>query len=113
LPPGIACLEIDRHEAQKWRNAETKIDKALAFPRLLARLIDLEHAQTGGKLWPTLGEGVQTRTEDDVLIDATHNLLRDEIFDEARAGYDGGAKGACERTHVRTAAPIVIWSRKL
>jgi len=38
---------------------------------------------------------------------------RDEIFDEAGAGHDGGAEGPRERAHVRTAAPSVVWSHEL
>ena len=87
--------------------------EALALPRLRAGPIDLEHEQTGGELRPTLGEGVQARSEDDVLPDATGSLFRDEIFDEASAGHDGGAEGPRERAHVRTAAPSVVWSRQL
>ena len=48
-----------------------------------------------------------------VLPDAMGSLFRDEIFDEAGAGHDGGAEGPRERAHVRTAAPSVVWSRQL
>jgi len=41
------------------------------------------------------------------------SLFRDEIFDEAGAGHDGGAEGSRERAHVRTAAPSVVWSGQL
>src|SRR5213075_1294621 len=92
---------------------EAEVDEALALPRLRARRIDLEHEQTGGKLRPTLGEGVQPRSEDDVLSDAMGSLFRDEIFDEAGAGHDGGAEGPRERAHVRTASPSLVWSRQL
>src|SRR6185436_4415868 len=86
--------------------------EALTLPRLRAGPIDLEHEQTGGKFRPTLGEGVEARSEDDVLPDATVSLFRDEIFDEAGAGHDGGAEGPRERAHVGTAAPCVVGSRQ-
>jgi hypothetical protein len=41
------------------------------------------------------------------------NLFRDEIFDEAGASQDGGAKGPRERAHGRTIAPSVLGSRQL
>ena len=69
--------------------------------------------QTGGELRPALGEGVQARSEDDVLPDAAGGLLRDEIFDEASAGHDGGAEGPRERAHVRAAAPALVGRRQL
>src|SRR6185436_825315 len=110
LPPRVACLEVDWHEPQERRDAEAEVDEALALPLLRAGLIDLEHEQTGGKFRPTLGEGVQGRSEDDVLPDAAGSLFRDEIFDKAGAGHDGGAEGPRERAHVRTAAPSIVWS---
>ena len=70
LPPGVARLEVDGHEPQERRDAEAELDEALALPRLRAGLIDLEHEQAGGELRPTLGEGVEPRSEDDVLPDA-------------------------------------------
>ena len=90
---------------------DREIEETPPLPRLRPGLIDFEAEQAGGKFRPTLGEGVQTRSEDDVLPDAAGSLFRDEIFDEARAGDDGGAEGPRERTHVRTAAPSVVWSR--
>ena len=65
------------------RDAETEVDEALTLPCLRVGPIALEHEQTGGKLRPTLGEGVQAGSEHDVLPDATGNLFGDEIFDEA------------------------------
>ena len=59
------------------------------------RLIDLENAQTGGNLWPALGEGVQARSQNDVLADAPGNLLHDEILDKASPGHNGCAEEAC------------------
>ena len=97
LPPRFARLEVDRHEPQVRRNAEAEVDQALALPRLRTGPIDLEHEQPGGELRSTLGKGVQARSEDDVLPDATGSLLRDEILDEASAGEDGGAEGPRER----------------
>ena len=95
-------------------NAEAELDQALALPRLRTGLIDLEHEQTGGELRPALGEGVQARSEDDVLADAVGGLFHDQILDEAGAGHDGGAEGPRElRVHVRTAAPSVVRSRQL
>src|SRR6266581_5998324 len=41
------------------------------------------------------------------------SLFRDEIFDEAGAGHDGGAEGPRERAHVWTVAPSIVWSRQL
>ena len=67
----------------------------------------------GGWLRPSLGEGVQPRSEDDVLPDTTGNLFRDEVLDEAGASQDGGAEGPCERAHIRTAAPSFVWSSQL
>ena len=113
LPPGVARLEVDRHEPQKRRDAEAELDQALALPRLRTGLVDLEHAQARGELGPALGEGVQARAEDDVLRDAAGGLLRDEILDEASAGHDGGAEGPRERAHVGTVAPAVVGRRQL
>jgi hypothetical protein len=93
LPPPVACLEVDWHEPQERRDAEAEVDEALALPRLRPRLIDLEYEQTGSNLRPTLGKGVETRSENDVLPDATGSLFRDEIFDEAGAARMEARKG--------------------
>ncbi len=71
--------------------------EALALPGLRTGLVDLEHEQAGGDLRSALGEGVQARSEDDVLADAAASLLHDQILDEASAGHDGGAEGPRER----------------
>jgi hypothetical protein len=42
---------------------KAEVDEALTLPVLRAGPIDLEHGQTGGKLRPTLGEGVEARSE--------------------------------------------------
>src|SRR5262249_4976463 len=73
LPPRFAGLEVDRDEPKERRDAEAEIDHALALPRLRTGPIDLEDEQAGGELRSTLGEGVQTRSEDDVLPDATRS----------------------------------------
>jgi hypothetical protein len=59
LPPGVACLEVDRNESQPLRDAEAELDQALSLPGLRARLVDLEYKQAGGDLRPALGESVQ------------------------------------------------------
>ena len=114
FPPGIARLEIDRHEPQPVRDAEAELDQALPLPGLRTGLVDLEHPQAGGDLRPALGEGVQAGAEDDVLADAAAGLLHDQILDEASTGHDGGAEAArAVRVHVRAAAPAVVRSRQL
>ena len=95
LPPGVARLEVDRHEPQPRRDAEAELDQALALPGLRTGLVDLEDPQAGGELRPALGEGVQAGAEDDVLADAAASLLHDQILDEASTGHDGGAEGPC------------------
>src|SRR5256885_1030236 len=98
--------------AATWR----RVAAIASWVRYMLTPVDATTAgrqQTGGKLRPTLGEGVQPRSEDDVLPDATGSLFRDEIFDEAGAGHDRGAEGPRERAHVRTTAPSVVWSRQL
>src|SRR5262249_37860147 len=87
-----SAVEVDRRKSQERRDAEAKLDEALALPRLRTGPIELEHEQTGDELGSTLGEGVRSRSEDDVLPDATDSLFRDEIFDDASPGYDGGAE---------------------
>ena len=81
------------------------------LPRLRAGPIDLVHNHPGSKVGPTLGECVQSRAQDDVLIDTAGSLFHNEIFDEAGAGHDGGAEGPRERAHVRTATPAILWRR--
>src|SRR3712207_8909134 len=66
--------------------------RSTLFPYTTLFRSDLEDAHSGGKFRQALGEGVQSRSEDDVLSDATGGLFRDEIFDEASAGHDGGAR---------------------
>ena len=45
LPPGVARLEVDRHEPQPLRDAEAELDQALSLPGLRTGLVDLEHPQ--------------------------------------------------------------------
>ncbi len=66
LQPGIARLEVDRHQPQPIGHAEAKLDQAPALPCLRSRPVDLEHAEARGDLGPALGEGVEPRAEDDV-----------------------------------------------
>jgi len=111
---GCPDLEVDWHQPQERRyaEAEVEVDGALALPRLRSGPIHLEHEQTGGKLRPTLGEGIQARSNDDVLPDAAGSLLRNEIFDEAGTGHDGCAEGPRERGHIRTVTPSMPRSTK-
>ena len=56
-----------------------------------------EEADEGGPVGerrPALGEGVEARTEDDVLPDTLGRSFGHEIFDEAGQGHDRGAEGA-------------------
>jgi hypothetical protein len=112
LPPRVARLEVDGHEPEERRDAEAEVDETLTLPGLRAWAIDLEHEQTGSKVGPTLGEGVQARSEDDVLPHAQSSLLRNEVFDETRAGDNGGAKRSREWAHVRTALPSLVRSHQ-
>jgi len=113
LPPYIARLKVDWDESQKRRDAEAELDEALTFPGLRAGLIDFEDAQTTSKFGTALSEGVQTRSENDLLLHALRSSFLHEIFDEARASYDRGTEGTRERTHIRTAAPLLVWAHDL
>ena len=113
LAPGTSGLEVDRHEPQPLRDSEAEIDQAPSLPRLRAGSVDLEHAKAGGELRPALREGVETRPEDDVLVDAAAGLLHDEVLDEASARHDGRPERArALRVHVRTATPALVGSRE-
>lgn len=80
------------------------------FPRLRSRLVDFEDVHMGRQLRSTLNEGVQPRTQDDILLDTLFRLLHDEVFDETRPCQNGGAKRSREGTHVRTTLPLRIGS---
>jgi hypothetical protein len=50
------------------------------------KLVDLEHPKAGGDLRPAPGEGVQTGSEGDVLLDAVTSLFGSQPRNEASAG---------------------------
>jgi hypothetical protein len=110
LPPYLARLEIDRDKLQERRDAEAEVDEALALPGLRTGPIHLEHEQPRGQFRAALGERIQAGSEDDVLLNATASLFRDQILEEAGAGHHGGAEGAREGAHVRTATPAIVRS---
>src|SRR6185437_9033645 len=89
LHPCVARLEIHGHESQAIRYPETDIDQALPLPGLRRRPIDLEHPQLRGHLRPALYEGVQPRSENDVLADTALRLLEHQVLDETGASEDG------------------------
>src|SRR6185312_1035511 len=72
--PGIARLEIDRHEAQPRRQAEAEGRQALPFPGLRPWAVDLEEREVRGDLGPALREAVEARAEDHVLRAAALGL---------------------------------------
>jgi len=45
IPPGLACFNIDRHEAKPIRNTETKLDQTPVLPRRYPWLADLEYLE--------------------------------------------------------------------
>ena len=110
---GSPASKSTGNEPQPLRDAEAELDQTLSLPGLRAGLVDLEHEQAGGDLRPALGEGVQARSEDDVLADTVAGLFHDQILDEAGTGHDGGAELARGmRIHVRTATPAFVRGRQ-
>ena len=106
LPPVVAGLEVDRDQAEVLRHAVAELLQALPLPRLRPGLVDLEHPDTTGELRVPLDKRVEAGAKQDVLANA---LLDEEVFDEPRAGDDGGAVGACaDGVHVRTVAPPLL-----
>jgi hypothetical protein len=109
LPPILARLEVDRDEPQPLWDAEAEFDQTLPLPLLRTGLVDLEDPQARGDLRPALGEGVQARSEDDVLADAAAGLFHDQILVEARTAHDRCPEEArAMRVHVRAEAPAFV-----
>lgn len=112
LPPPVP-LEVDRHQPQPLGDAVPQLGQPLPLPGLRPGPVDLEHPERGGDVRPTLGEGVQSGSQEDVLVNAPRGLVHDEILHEAGAGRAGGA-GAPRGldVHVRAAAPVLVRGRQ-
>jgi hypothetical protein len=103
----------DRHEPQPLRHTEAELHETLALPGLRAGLVDLKDAEPGGDLRLSLGEGVETGTQNDVLVHAVIGLLDHQVLDEAGAGDNAGPEplGAVG-IHIWSGTPTVVGSRQ-
>ncbi|KNH07816.1 Malate Na(+) symporter [Candidatus Burkholderia brachyanthoides] len=108
LAPALACLEIDRHEAQVFRHAETRFDQTATLPCLRRGLIDFEDRQPRDDIGAALREAIEPRAEDHVLGESMRRPFDYEILDEARPRDNRHAKRPREvRVHVAAFALVV------
>jgi hypothetical protein len=101
---GVAGLEVDRHERHRPLLGEPGLGDLRAFPLLGTRVVDLEHNDVGRAL--AVGKRIETRAEDDVLVDASSCRGRDMLLGEPAPHHDLGA-GAGEH-RVIAAQPVVV-----
>ena len=60
-PPGVARLEVDRHEIAASPERRSRARRGAGASTPGTGLIDLEHLQARGDLRPALGEGIEAR----------------------------------------------------
>jgi hypothetical protein len=73
-------LEIDWHEHEAVGDSHSEIGESAPLPGLSRRMVDLEHGEVGAEVRASIGEGVKTCPQDDVLIDALPGLLLDNVL---------------------------------
>jgi hypothetical protein len=88
-------LEVDWRVSQILRNSQAARFDKLSLPLLRGGVIDLKNTQAQVRI--AMREGIEPRTQENVLRNAPRNCLREHVFRITAASDQEGAKPHRER----------------